>query len=92
MQVAGASLPWAQTNAQICHQSGTASVARAWSGAFDNIIGNHISTFFANKTSMHLPGVLAEQPDFFAVILIVLLTGGSAGEWLHGTMGDGMGA
>uniref|UniRef100_A0A8D2NNS8 Solute carrier family 7 member 3 n=1 Tax=Zosterops lateralis melanops TaxID=1220523 RepID=A0A8D2NNS8_ZOSLA len=53
---------------------GTASVARAWSGAFDNIIGNHISTFFANKTSMHLPGVLAEQPDFFAVILIVLLT------------------
>ncbi|NXM53099.1 CTR3 protein, partial [Illadopsis cleaveri] len=53
---------------------GTASVARAWSGAFDNIIGNHISTFFANKTSMHLPGVLAEQPDFFAVILILLLT------------------
>ncbi|NXC11609.1 CTR3 protein, partial [Orthonyx spaldingii] len=53
---------------------GTASVARAWSAAFDNIIGNHISTFFASNTSMHLPGVLAEHPDFFAVILILLLT------------------
>lgn len=90
--VAGASVPWARTNAQICYQPGTASVARAWSAAFDNIIGNPISTFFANKTSMHLPGLLAKQPDFFAVILIVLLTGGCAGEWLHSTMGDGMGA
>ncbi|KAM4886452.1 cationic amino acid transporter 3 isoform 2-T10 [Sylvia borin] len=54
---------------------GTASVARAWSAAFDNIIGNHISTFFANKTSMDVPGLLAKQPDFFAVILILLLTG-----------------
>ncbi|NXV46281.1 CTR3 protein, partial [Uria aalge] len=53
---------------------GTASVARAWSAAFDNIIGNHISTFFMNKTTVHLPGVLAERPDFFALILIGLLT------------------
>ncbi|NWI04839.1 CTR3 protein, partial [Tichodroma muraria] len=53
---------------------GTASVARAWSSAFDNIIGNHISTFFANKIPMHLPGVLAKHPDFFALILILLLT------------------
>lgn len=71
---------------------GTASVARAWSAAFDNIIGNHISTFFANKIPMHLPGVLAKHPDFFALILILLLTGGCAGEQFHGTMGDGMGA
>ncbi|NWH89009.1 CTR3 protein, partial [Aegithalos caudatus] len=53
---------------------GTASVARAWSAAFDNIIGNHISTFFADKIPMRLPGVLAEHPDFFALILILLLT------------------
>ncbi|NWZ84120.1 CTR1 protein, partial [Poecile atricapillus] len=53
---------------------GTASVARAWSAAFDNIIGNHISTFFTNKITMHLPGVLAKHPDFFALILILLLT------------------
>lgn len=92
VRVVGASLPWAQTNAQICRRPGTASVARAWSGAFDNIIGNHISTFFANKIPMHLPGVLAEHPDFFALILILLLTGRSAGEQLRGSMGDGMGA
>lgn len=78
MQVAGAHLPWDQTNAWICHQPGTASVARAWSATFDNIIGNHISTFFTNKIPMHLPGVLAEHPDFFALILILLLTGGCA--------------
>ncbi|KFQ35904.1 High affinity cationic amino acid transporter 1, partial [Merops nubicus] len=47
---------------------------RAWSAAFDNIIGNHISTFFMNKTTVNLPGVLAERPDFFALILIGLLT------------------
>uniref|UniRef100_A0A8C3V2J9 Solute carrier family 7 member 3 n=1 Tax=Catharus ustulatus TaxID=91951 RepID=A0A8C3V2J9_CATUS len=53
---------------------GTASVARAWSAAFDNIIGNHISTLFADKIPMQLPGVLAKHPDFFALILILLLT------------------
>ncbi|KFP14131.1 Cationic amino acid transporter 3, partial [Egretta garzetta] len=52
---------------------GTASVARAWSAAFDNIIGNHISTFFMNKTTLHVP-LLAERPDFFTLILIGPLT------------------
>lgn len=67
-------------------------MARAWSATFDNIIGNHISTFFATNISMHIPGVLAEHPDFFALILILLLTGGCAGEWLYGTVGDDTGA
>lgn len=65
----------ARTDKQLCCWPGTASVARAWSAAFDNIIGNQISTFFMNKTTLHLPGVLAERPDFFALILIALLTG-----------------
>ncbi|XP_077163560.1 cationic amino acid transporter 3 [Paroedura picta] len=69
---------WAFTtgwNLILSYVIGTASVARAWSSAFDNIIGNHISTFFRNSTALHMENVLAEYPDFFALFLVLLLTG-----------------
>lgn len=58
---------------------GTASVARAWSSAFDNLIGNHISETLKGTISLHVPHVLAEYPDFFALALVLLLTGEARG-------------
>ncbi|NWW89788.1 CTR3 protein, partial [Rhynochetos jubatus] len=66
---------WAFTtgwNLILSYVIGTASVARAWSAAFDNIIGNHISSLRMFK--IPVTGVLAENLDFFSVLLIVLLT------------------
>uniref|UniRef100_A0A8C1ABT8 Solute carrier family 7 member 3 n=1 Tax=Cyprinus carpio carpio TaxID=630221 RepID=A0A8C1ABT8_CYPCA len=55
---------------------GTASVARAWSSTFDNLVNKTISHFFTDYMSFPYTGkVLAEYPDVFALILVILLTG-----------------
>ncbi|KAJ8276504.1 hypothetical protein COCON_G00082560 [Conger conger] len=58
---------------------GTASVARAWSSTFDNLVEQKISSFFKASMSMKHGGlpekVFADYPDLFALILVLLLTG-----------------
>lgn len=54
-------------------------MARAWSSTFDNLVEQKISGFFKASMAMTVPGkVLAEYPDLFALILVLLLTGESA--------------
>nr|XP_011765996.1 cationic amino acid transporter 3-like [Macaca nemestrina] len=53
---------------------GAASVAKAWSFAFDSLIGNRISPALQG-ISLHVPQVLAKYPDFFALGLVLVLTG-----------------
>uniref|UniRef100_H2ZMS0 Cationic amino acid transporter C-terminal domain-containing protein n=1 Tax=Ciona savignyi TaxID=51511 RepID=H2ZMS0_CIOSA len=55
---------------------GAASVARAWTGNFDALIGNKIKTHMLSCCSMDVPG-LAEYPDIFSFAIVMLLTVGS---------------
>ncbi|XP_032704633.1 cationic amino acid transporter 3-like [Lontra canadensis] len=54
---------------------GAASVARAWSSAFDNLIGNQVSQLLKGGFSLQVPHVLASYLDFLALVLVLLLTG-----------------
>ncbi|KAK3710632.1 hypothetical protein RRG08_034168 [Elysia crispata] len=52
---------------------GTASVARAASSYFDNLIGHKMSHFFQENMPLHV-AQLSEYPDFFALAMTLVLT------------------
>ena len=55
--------------------TGTAGLARASSYIFDSLIGNHISQALQETFSLHLPYSLATYAHFFALGLVLLMTG-----------------
>ncbi|KAG5201144.1 hypothetical protein JEQ12_005678 [Ovis aries] len=55
--------------------TGTAVLARVSSYVFDSLIGNHISQALQETFPLHLPYSLATYADFFALGLVLLMTG-----------------
>ena len=73
----------------VSSSAGTACVSRAWSAAFDSLIGNHISQALEGTFSPYMPYFLATYPDFVAMALLLLLTG-KLGIFMMGQEGWGV--
>ena len=72
--------------------AGTASLARASSYIFDSLIGNQISQALQETFSLHLLYSLATYADFFALGLVLLMTGDTGLNNRMGRVGCGVGA
>nr|XP_039271317.1 cationic amino acid transporter 4-like isoform X1 [Styela clava] len=55
------------------HGVGSASVAKAWSGYLDSVMGYPMKTYFQHHVTMGDGVILASYPDFLALGIIVLL-------------------